>query len=246
MAVWRRGLGLLLTVVLVAGVAACGVRNGGTQPDSDDGTDSSADDGTTTGVRIASSLSEYIRSLLADDDDHSMAETQRSTLERALEHEGRVSVADYESAWADYKQCVAGHGYSEPVLIKYDNGIYVTALREDDSSDDARRRKFLEDDAACFATHVLYVNAVYGMQVGNPELLVNTDQATVDCLIREDAVPVGYDAGQYKEDERLYLSEKGTPTLDFSDAVVRSCLAANGWPIGNGQAVWRPFDTPAN
>ena len=108
MAVWRRGLGLLLTVVLVAGVAACGVRNGGTQPDSDDGTDSSADDGTTTGVRIASSLSEYIRSLLADDDDHSMAETQRSTLERALEHEGRVSVADYESAWADYKQCVAG------------------------------------------------------------------------------------------------------------------------------------------
>lgn len=75
------------------------------------------------GERIASSLKDYARSLL-DSDGGKISDQQKSALEKAASG-GKVSQADYERAWADYKQCIIDKGYAEPTFDKYDNGIYA-------------------------------------------------------------------------------------------------------------------------
>lgn len=72
------------------------------------------------GERIASSLKDYARSLL-DSDGGKISDQQKSALEKAASG-GKVSQADYERAWADYKQCIIDKGYAEPTFDKYDNG----------------------------------------------------------------------------------------------------------------------------
>ena len=61
---------------------------------------------------------------MLDSDGGKISDQQKSALEKAASG-GKVSQADYERAWADYKQCIIDKGYAEPTFDKYDNGIYA-------------------------------------------------------------------------------------------------------------------------
>ena len=84
------------------------------------------------GERIASSLKDYARSLL-DSDGGKISDQQKSALEKAASG-GKVSQADYERAWADYKQCIIDKGYAEPTFDKYDNGTTYTMAFDPDEN----------------------------------------------------------------------------------------------------------------
>ena len=84
------------------------------------------------GERIASSLKDYARSLL-DSDGGKISDQQKSALEKAASG-GKVSQADYERAWADYKQCIIDKGYAEPTFDKYDNGTTYTMVFDPDEN----------------------------------------------------------------------------------------------------------------
>lgn len=192
---------------------------------------------------FASSLSEYVRSLLDDDEraEQPMSAVQKAMLERALEHEGKVSVADYEQAWSNYKQCMVDRGYTAPVLVKYNNGIYMQAMINGEQSTDAQRSKFSDDYDYCFTDTALYVNGVYSIQIGNPGLLNDGDQAIVDCLLRAGVTDETYTKQQYRQDEAHYMQKSGETVLDFDNVQTQSCLAANGWGVRNSDVVWKPF-----
>lgn len=74
---------------------------------------------------------------MLDSDGGKISDQQKSALEKAASG-GKVSQADYERAWADYKQCIIDKGYAEPTFDKYDNGIYaLPSYNTDDASKEA-------------------------------------------------------------------------------------------------------------
>lgn len=78
------------------------------------------------GQRIASSMSDHVQLLLdlnqknldGQMDGTPMSEHQVAILKRALAAGGRVSRADYEQAWASYRQCIVNKGYASPPIMK--------------------------------------------------------------------------------------------------------------------------------
>jgi hypothetical protein len=68
-----------------------------------------------------------------------------------------------------------------------------------------------------------YINTVFGMQQGNPQLFNDTNEAIVDCLKREKLVPTSYTAQQFKDE-----SGKGRFTFEEASPASRSCQVANG------------------
>ena len=53
-----------------------------------------------------------------------MGDAQRTALERALDHGGKVSRTDYMAAWNNYRQCMVDKGYNAPPLHMV-NGLVV-------------------------------------------------------------------------------------------------------------------------
>ena len=108
---------------------------------------------------------------MLDSDGGKISDQQKSALEKAASG-GKVSQADYERAWADYKQCIIDKGYAEPTFDKYDNGIYaLPSYNTDDASKEAIR-KLNDDLTSCSMLHVTDINTVYRLQLGNPKLLL--------------------------------------------------------------------------
>ena len=50
---------------------------------------------------------------------------------------------------------------------------------------DEQRNKFNKDDGVCFNTEVIYINDTYALQLGNPQMINDVNQAAVNCLKRE-------------------------------------------------------------
>ncbi|MCH9275824.1 hypothetical protein JS533_006005 [Bifidobacterium amazonense] len=230
---------VILTVIIFAGLAAC---SHGTTHVNQDASSSEA----SGGEKIASSMSEYIDILLDSDDSASasmkISDSQRRILERARDS-GEISRSDYEQSWADYKNCLVDRGWSEPPLLRFRNGIIDHTGYDATDLSEAQVKRLDGDLMECTNLYTRDVATVYGWQIGNVSLLQDGDAAVVDCLHREHLVDSAYDLAQYRDDfERQWQGEK--TELDFSDAGVRGCLAANGRSsVGdNGSdATWRPL-----
>ncbi|NMM94222.1 hypothetical protein G1C95_1409 [Bifidobacterium sp. DSM 109957] len=230
----------LLMMVAACGGEASAAKNDGATAQSDD-VGRLMNDG--LGEKAASSLSEYIdQSMRTLESSQQMKEfdpsgeaTQRilKVLERAKE-QGRVSVSDYESAWADYKQCMADRGYKEIVLIKEPNGIYKEAShRAGTAEQDAR---YGQDMLACGATTYSSIADVYKMQIGNPNLYKNQYEAALDCLHRNEAAPKDYSMDDLRFD--LYeAASKDELKLDIYTPEVSQCLVANNITVFSDNSV---------
>lgn len=58
-----------------------------------------------------------------------MDDSQIRMLEHALANDGKVSAADYLTAWDNYRQCMVGKGYTAPTMHNI-NGIYIYTKRK--------------------------------------------------------------------------------------------------------------------
>ena len=89
-----------------------------------------------------------------------------------------------------------------------------------------------------------YIEGTYHveMQIGNPGMLSDGDQAMVDCLHKAGIVPKNYDKEAYKKDLDAHAKNQPT-TVDFSNAEMQSCWVANGASFGdvNDTDQWKPL-----
>ena len=162
-----KAIAVICCLVLLVGCTGCGALKEGSRRERQ----SQQGQSSQQGERIALSLKDYARSLL-DSDGGKISDQQKSSLDKAASG-GKVSQADYERAWADYKQCIVDKGYAEPTFDKYDNGIYaLPSYNTDDASKEAIR-KFNDDLTSCSMLHVTDINTVYRLQLGNPKLLLD-------------------------------------------------------------------------
>ena len=183
--------------------------------DTEDSNDISAVPG--EGSRLAGSLDEYIDALIADTE--WTTDYEREILERAKAN-GGVSVTDYEQTWSRYKQCMLDKGYKEIILIKYPNGLYHEAPYQEGTT--LQMAKHDQDMQTCMAD-VGAVAQVYQMQIGNPTLFSDKNEAIVDCFRRNNLVPLTYTAQQYAQERA-----EGEYTIDRQDMEIRGCEVANG------------------
>lgn len=218
-----RNITTCLVGITLIGCAGCGVAVD--QQDTKQPTGSAGSDASKT--KIANSIPDYIDFLLdldaKPDTKYPISDAQKTILKRSRKS-GSVSKPDYELAWSNYKQCVTSYGYTTPVLRQFSNGLYMIAMRDTTGMSDQQRKKFNEDENKCYNTEVIAVTGVYQMQIGNPGMLSDGDQAMVDCLHKAGIVPKNYDKEAYKKD--LDAHAKTSPPQWISQT--RKCKAV-GW-----------------
>lgn len=239
-----RNITTCLVGITLIGCAGCGVAVD--QQDTKQPTGSAGSD--TSKAKIANSIPDYIDFLLdldaKPDTKYPMSDAQKTILKRSRKS-GSVSKPDYELAWSNYKQCVTSYGYTTPVLRQFSNGLYMIAMRDTTGMSDQQRKKFNADENKCYNTEVIAVTGVYQMQIGNPGMLSDGDQAMVDCLHKAGIVPKNYDKEAYKKDLDAHAKNQPT-TVDFSNAEMQSCWVANGASFGdvNDTDQWKPLGLP--
>jgi hypothetical protein len=219
---FAKAAALLFSLCMIAGCSGCGNKTVGTSPPQDGAPDSSEStpdapgSSQATGEKMASSLSDYIDQRMNDPNNTA---GDRAKLEQ-IKQDGGVTLQQYESAWSDYKECMADKGYKQIILTKFPNGLYMEAMHKTGTS--AQEQQYGEDQDYCQNQHTRVVSMIYEVMQGNPTFLSNQSEAIVDCLHRNDLVPKDYTVEDYGKDQS---AEK--PEYDRNDMGVRSCQLAN-------------------
>ena len=178
-----------------------------------------------TSERFATNLDEYIDQILRQDSGQAASEWQKTVLQNAKGGKG-ISASDYEKAWSNYTSCMTGKGYKPFNLDRYPNGIYHMPARM--TGTPAQEQKYRSDYYDRYYANVDALDSVYSMQVGNPSLIKDQDEAIVDCLKRDNLVDKSYTASDLRR-ERGLDGGKGRYSFDRRNMSVRGCLVANGW-----------------
>lgn len=197
------------------------------------------------GTTSSEPIKQYIASVIKDNDDPRATYPMTKPNGRFSNVRKRLEACPLpitNLAWSHYKQCVVDKGYSTPVLDRYPNGLYFVARINAEGMTDEQRNKFNKDDGVCFNTEVIYVNDTYALQLGNPQMINDVNQAAVNCLKRENVAPKGYTKKLFEQDEKNRLQDEHTE-LNYSDPKVQSCLAALGITTMESDKVWRPAKT---
>lgn len=189
-----------------------------------------------TGARLASSLKAYTQSILdADKQSQKMGDKQRNVVEKAAKGDGTVSRADYEQAWANYKQCIVSRGWTSPNLREAD-GLYAEPPINAENMTEAQTTKLSQDTDYCATTYVVDVDQLYRTQVANPTLSTANVQLIVKCLVASGVVSSDYTAEEFQKD---------SSSLDFSDSKVQSCLIKYGYHAVDASkekdSLWKPI-----
>lgn len=176
-----------------------------------------------TSEKLASSLPAYIDSFLHMKD---LSVYQRKVLNRAKK-QGGVSRSDYEQAWSDYKTCMVEQGYAGIVILDYANGMKSEAAHQ--TGTDAQEHRYLKARWACENRYTSYINDIYGVQQGNPNLYADQKDGFVDCLKRNRLVPRSYSAKDYARQEHAAESSGNNHSYSFdsADPAVKACQVAN-------------------
>ena len=209
----------LLTIGIALTLCGCGGERQSV-PEPDDA-DSSV---VGNGQKVAGSMEEYIDQALSW---QTTTDKERKVLEQAKQ-DGELSVSDYEQAWSDFKSCMVERGYPPFELANY-NGIYdMPQLHFTGTQDEWERYK--DDYDSCYF-QISAIDAVYTMQVGNPNLYTDMHEAIADCLRREEAVPLDYTAEDLRRESGNDQGNGENPYeyFDPKDPVFRGCKVANGW-----------------
>lgn len=253
--VFARFGGIVMMICFVCGLlAGCGSD----EADPDTGVE---------GQRIASSMQDYVQMMLDLDQKtrhgqmHGapMGNRQVTILKRALENGGRVSRADYEQAWASYRQCIVDKGYAAPPIMKIGEFYQARWSMTSVEGQEAREEKLREDDMACGMAEMLNVNEVYQRQHSNPNLYRNPSEGVVDCLHRNNLVKTSYTAKDYDAENRRFdeywndrhmgraptiAETHGHFSFDYGDVDAAMCLANNHEAMDVQEykpPEWKPF-----
>ncbi len=183
-----------------------------------------AQDEPTGGERIASSLEAVFEQYLARDD---LSDFERDVLERAVQ-DGEISAEDYETAHAREAACMADAGY-DITYEKLANGLYKSSPRLPQLADNEENGKqvdaYMATSETCSTGVSIVVESLYTLQQGNPDLLVDQDEAAVQCLRKAGLVPGDYTAETFADE--LPKSFSSSP-FDPSGDAAQACFAGAG------------------
>lgn len=241
---------ILLGAMLICCAGACGARED-SSGNSGSGTSGLQASSTHAGGKLAASLKDYLTNMNAKvQKDSSVSDSQKQIMEKSANN-GVISAADYEAAWNNYKNCMTDRGYSTPVLRKFPNGMYQLPGINGKGGTQEQQNRLSSDSPYCLDSEVTAVDTAYSVQIGNPGLLSDPDEAMVDCFHKTGLVPASYTAQQWlKEKTAAQKSEDAqthysTPTLNMKDPQIRGCIAANGGAFTDftdpNETVWYPF-----
>ena len=210
-------IGMTVAVALMIGVSGCSDSEG--LPETSE-----------SGARLAPSLSDYAGQL-ADKFAGSMDERQREAVERVIET-GEVSQSDYEQALSDYRQCMIDRGYREIIFLDMGGGIREEAAHQ--AGTDQQERRYAQDSMACEDAYTTAIDELYRMQVGNPGLLQDHNEAITDCLRRTGQVEPSYDGEQFRREYERYQnrtadSDEWPFSFPEDTPESRVCRVSNGW-----------------
>lgn len=243
-----RVLSVACAMAVVLGAGACSDRGSGAPEQASSGADvSSSAVVTPSGGRLAASMGDYLDSINASaQSDPHVSDAQKQILARSAAN-GSVSAADYEAAWNNYKTCMTDRGYSEPVLVKYPNGVYQLAGQSRVGGTEEQMEKLDKDSPECWDLEVTDVNGAYSLQIGNPSLSTDTDAAIVDCLHKTGKVPASYTTAQWLKESNDFSHDTVSEqySIDIKDPQIRGCLVANGNVFTDfndpNEIIWYPF-----
>jgi len=184
------------------------------------------------GEKIAANLGALFEQYLARDD---LSDFEREVLERAKET-GEISAEDYEDAHAQEASCMAAAGY-DIAYEKLANGLYkATPPPLPQDADNAENGKLVDAYMAmsntCSDGVSKVVESLYMLQQGNPDLLVDQDEAAVQCLRKAGLVPGDYTAETFAAE--LPASFASSPFDPNSDAA-QACFAGAGIAFASAQ-----------
>lgn len=207
----RRLVAVAALVMILSALGACS-----------DG-DSVSPSGTGSGgERLATSFTALIDQALAKDD---LTPEVRDILERSRQ-DGAIAQADYEAAFGRYAKCVRDAGVREE-YTKLPSGVYRVTPNYSTQSEEAERADF-EKSNECGYQHLAAVESLFTLQAGNPDLLSDSNEVAVRCLIKAGLVESHFTAADFKT-----LVEKnfeGAP-FDLTDQGTIACLASAGMAV---------------
>lgn len=183
------------------------------------------------GEKIAASLDALFDQYLARDD---LSEFERAVLERAKET-GEISAEDYEDAHAQEAACMKDAGY-DIGYEKLANGLYKSSPHLPQLADNAENGKqvdaYMADSEECAQGVSIVIESLYTLQQGNPDLLVDQDEAAVQCLRKAGLVPGDYTAETFAAElPKSFSSSPFDPSSDSAQA----CFAGAGIAFASAQ-----------
>lgn len=184
-----------------------------------------------SGERLAPSMQEWAAQMLEEID--GVGEVQRQAVERVIET-GTVEVSDYEQGLSGYRQCMTGRGYREIIFVDVGNGLRSEAPHE--AGTDAQEAKYRDDLIACQDEHLSVIGGLYEMQVGNPALFSDHNEAIADCVKRAGLADASYSGAQFKREYEQYQQSMDSGngmswpfSFDRDTPESQTCMIANGW-----------------
>jgi len=183
------------------------------------------------GEKIAASLGALFDQYLARDD---LSAFEREVLERAKAN-GKIAAEDYENAHAQEAACMNDAGY-DIGYEKLANGLYKSTPHLPQLADNGANGKQVDEYMAaseqCAEGVSIVIESLYTLQQGNPDLLVDQDEAAVQCLRKAGLVPGDYTAETFAAE--LTNSFRNSPFDPNGDAA-QACFAGAGIAFASAQ-----------
>lgn len=156
---------------------------------------------------------------------------ERDVLQRAKKN-GKISAEDYENAHRQQVSCVEAAGW-KPTYKKLPNGLYQSLSLEPLPNSQEQVDKYMEASSQCSEGVSKVIEALYGVQQGNPELLSDPYEAAVACLRKAKLVEANY-TGKKLEDALTNDSAQSKLPFDAEDGTVQGCFAGAGLAVNLG------------
>lgn len=175
-----------------------------------------------SGERLAGSFEELVQQYLDNEENPFVIEVLTEATET-----GKITQAQYDAAHSMYTDCMKNAGYEEEYTRLASGIIQVTPL---DIDDDDAFNKYMDTATEC-ADELAPIEALYGAQQGNPDLLADNDEVVVGCLKKSQLVDASYTSADFLAD--LEDSFKNA-SYDPNDPAAQECFSAGGYGISIG------------
>lgn len=176
-----------------------------------------------SGAKLATSLTALFKQTL-ERDKATLSPFEKDVLTRAVAT-GRIPAGDYQAAVDKRAACMRDAGYTEASTMLA-NGLYKVTPTVPSSGDIKKwADAYAAKDKSCSTGTTMVVESLYTVQQGNPDLLSDSYQIAVGCLVRAGLVPATYTAKQLED---WVATHEGNPPFKLSDARAQVCLANGG------------------
>ncbi len=209
----------LITALCLVGGAALGLGacSTATEPD----------DTPTAGEKIAGSLVALFEQRL---ENPNLSDFERDVFERAVET-GRIDPADYEEAFQRYEACMSDLGYQDTWVMGPDGIYQITPPQSVITGGQAALDEYGERGTDCADGTTMRIEATYGQQQNNPNLLADPREIAIECLQGLGAVPEDYSPDDL---ERELGGDVSAATFDPTDPEQNQCLRGAGFTLAVG------------